>query len=197
MIKIGIVGDIGSGKSFTAKQFGAPIFDADKEVLKIYRKNKDCFIKLKKKIPEFINTFPIIKKELKKSILYCKTNLRKIEKIVHPKVQRNMRKFIELNKKKKILIFDVPLLMENKDFKKNFVYVFVDSKKKDILKRLKKRKNYNKKMIINLRKSQLSLEIKRKKSDYIIKNHFKRLNLKKRVKIIKKKILNNYERSGT
>ena len=49
MIKIGIVGDIGSGKSFAAKQFGSPIFDADKEVLKIYRKDKDCFIKLKKK----------------------------------------------------------------------------------------------------------------------------------------------------
>ena len=49
MIKIGIVGDIGSGKSFTAKLFGSPIFDADKEVLKIYRNDKDCFIRLKKK----------------------------------------------------------------------------------------------------------------------------------------------------
>jgi len=49
MIKIGIVGDIGSGKSFTAKQFGTPIFDADKEVLKIYKKDRDCFNKLKKK----------------------------------------------------------------------------------------------------------------------------------------------------
>ncbi len=49
MIKVGILGDIGSGKSFTAKQFGCPVFDADKEVLKIYNKDKDCFIKLKKK----------------------------------------------------------------------------------------------------------------------------------------------------
>ena len=49
MIKIGILGDIGSGKSFTAKQFSSPIFDADKEVSKIYKKDKDCFIKLKKK----------------------------------------------------------------------------------------------------------------------------------------------------
>ena len=87
--------------------------------------------------------------------------------------------------------------MENKNFKKSFVYVFVDSKKKDILKRLKKRKNYDKRIIENLRKSQLPLEFKRKKSDYVIKNDFKKLNLKKRVKIIKKKILNNYERSST
>ena len=197
MIKIGILGDIGSGKSFTAKQFSSPIFDADKEVLKIYRKDKDCFIKLKKKIPKFIISFPIKKSELKKSIFENKKNLKIIEKIVHPKVQNNMKKFIKFNKKKKILIFDIPLLMENKNFKKNFVYVFVDSKKKDILKRLKKRKNYNKKIIENLRKSQLPLEFKRKKSDYVIKNDFKKLNLKKRVKIIKKKILNNYERNST
>jgi len=197
MIKIGIVGDIGSGKSFAAKQFGSPIFDADKEVLKIYRKDKDCFIKLKKKIPKFITSFPIKKNQLKKSIFEDKANLKKIEKIVHPKVQKNMRKFIELNKKKKILIFDIPLLMENKNFKKSFIYVFVDSKKKDILKRLKKRKNYDKRIIENLRKSQLPLEFKRNKSDYVIKNDFKKLNLKKRVKIIKKKILNNYEISST
>ena len=87
--------------------------------------------------------------------------------------------------------------MENKNFKKDFIYIYVDSKKKDILKKLKKRKNYNKKIIENLRKSQLPLEFKRKKSNYVIKNDFKKLNLKKRVKIIKKKILNNYERSST
>ena len=36
MIKIGILGDIGSGKSFVSKQFGLPIFNADKEVKNIY-----------------------------------------------------------------------------------------------------------------------------------------------------------------
>ena len=62
-------------------------------------------------------------------------------------------------------------------------------KKKDINKRLRKRKNFNKKIIKMLRKSQLPLEIKKKKSDYIIKNDFNRLNLKKRVKILVKKLL--------
>ena len=49
MIKICIIGDIGSGKSFVAKQFKYPIFNADIEVNKIYKKNKFCFKKLKKK----------------------------------------------------------------------------------------------------------------------------------------------------
>ena len=48
MIKIAILGDIGSGKTFIAKLFGFPVFNADKEVIKIYKKNKKCFNKLKK-----------------------------------------------------------------------------------------------------------------------------------------------------
>ena len=130
-----------------------------------------------------------LQKELKKSILYNKKNLKKIEKIVHPKIQKNMRKFIELNKREKILIFDIPLLMENKIFKKNFVYVFVDSKKKDIFKRLKKRKNYNKKLLDRFRNIQLSLDYKRKKSDFIIKNNFTKKTVKKDINNVLKKIL--------
>ena len=43
MIKIGILGNIGSGKSFVAKSFGYPVFNADEEVSKIYKKEKKSF----------------------------------------------------------------------------------------------------------------------------------------------------------
>ena len=194
MIKIGIVGDIGSGKSFIARQFGYPVFDADKQVSKIYKENNNCFKKLKKKLPNFIKSFPIKKKELKTAVLNSKNNLKKIENIVHPEVQKYMKKFIKINKNKKILIFDIPLLIENKIYNKNkMVLVFVDAKKKDINKKLRKRKNYDEKIIKKLRKFQLPLEIKKKKSNYLIKNDFKSLNLRKHVKILKNKILNANE----
>ena len=187
MIKIGILGDIGSGKSFVAKLFGYPVFDADKEVSKIYKKNKNCFKKLKRKLPKYINSFPIKKKELKDAVLANKKNLKKIENIIHPEVQKNMKEFIKINKDKKILVFDIPLLLEKKIYnKKNMKLVFVQAKKKDIIKKLKKRKNYNEKIIKKLRSLQLPLEIKKNKSNYIIKNNFKSLNLKKHVKILKK-----------
>ena len=191
MIKIGILGDIGSGKSFVAKQFGYPVFNADKEVSKLYSKNKDCFHKLKKKLPEFVTSFPIKKKQLKDAILENKENIKKIEKIVHPKVQENLKKFINKNKGKKILVLDIPLLIENNIKKKNYTLVFVEAKKKDIIKNLKKRKNYNKKIFNSLKKLQLSLEVKKKKSHYIIKNDFKRSNIKKHVKLLVNKILKN------
>ena len=79
--------------------------------------------------------------------------------------------------------------MENKNVKKNYIIVFVDAKKRDIDKKLKKRKNYNKDILKKLAKAQLPLEIKRKKAHYIIKNNFKKKTLIKNVKILLKKIL--------
>ena len=189
MIKIGILGDIGSGKSFVAKQFGFPVFNADKEVQKIYKKDKRFFIKLKKTIPKYIFSFPINKKEISKSIISNQRNLKKIIKIVHPIIRLRMNQFIRKNKKKKIIILDVPLLLENKIYKKVNILVFVDAKNKEIIKNLKKRKNYNLKILKILKKFQLPLKYKKKKSDFIIKNNFKMKPVKKKIKLLKEKIL--------
>ena len=189
MIKIGILGDIGSGKTFVANNFGYPVFNADIEVSKIYKNNKSCFKILKKNFPKHIFSFPINKKEISKLILSNKKNLKKINKIVHPIVRARMNKFINKNKKKKIVVLDIPLLLENKIKRKDFTLVFVDAKKKDIVKNLKKRKNYNLKIIKLLKKFQLSLNYKKKISNFIIKNNFKMESVKKSVKLIKTKIL--------
>mgnify|MGYP001342592753 CR=1 FL=1 len=196
MIKIGILGDIGSGKSYIANQFGYPVFNADTEVKKIYKRNKKCFKKLKKKFPKYIFSFPIKKKELYKVILVNKNNVKKINKIIHPEVRLRMNKFIKKNKRKKAIVLDIPLLLEGKINNEDDILVFIDAKKKEIKKKLKQRKIYNKKVFKELKKIQLPLEIKKKKSNYIIKNNFKKKSVKKNVKILKKKIFKN-ERSGT
>ena len=189
MIKIGILGDIGSGKSYVAKQFGCPVFDADTEVAKIYKKNRICFNRLKNKLPKYISSFPVKKSELGKAIIDNQSNLKKIIKIVHPIVRANMNKFFRKNKNKKIVVLDIPLLIENKINKKNYILIFVDAKKKEIQRRLKKRPNYNPKIFYKLKKLQFPLEFKRRKSDFIIKNNFKSSSIKKNVKILKNKIL--------
>ena len=120
MIIIGIVGDIGSGKSYVAKQFGYPVFNADNEVTKIYKNSKSCFRKLKDKFPKFIKSFPIKKSELINAILTNKKNIYKINQIIHPLVRKQMNLFLLKNKKKKFVILDIPLLLENKIYKKNF-----------------------------------------------------------------------------
>ena len=191
MIKIGIVGDIGSGKSYVSKQFGFPVFNADIEVNKIYKKNKKCFKKLNKTFPNYIISFPIKKKEILKVIFKNKNNIKKINQIVHLEVRFAMNKFLKKNKKKKAVVLDVPLLLENKIDNKEDIIVFVKSKKKEIKKRLKKRKNFNPKILEKLKKLQLPIERKIKKSDYILKNNFKDIYIKKNVKILKNKIFKN------
>ena len=196
MIRIGIIGDIGSGKSYIAKQFGFPIFNADLEVSKIYKKNRKCFKKLKRTFPNHIRSFPIKRKELFQAVLENKKNVKKINKIIHPEVRLKMKKFLKKNKKKSVVVLDIPLLLEGKINKRRDILLFVEAKKKDINKRLKKRHNFNSKIIKKLKKLQLPLEIKKKKSNFIIKNNFKSMFVKKNVKIIKNKILKN-ERSSS
>ena len=191
MIVLAVVGDIGSGKSYVAKQFGSPVFNADIEVSKLYRKNKKCYIKLKKALPNFITSFPVKKNELFKAILANQHNLKKITKIIHPTVQFKMNNFLKKNKNKKFIVLDIPLLMENKINKKNYVLIFVDAEKKEINKRLEKRHNVNFKIIRKLKKLQLPVEIKKKQSDFIIKNNFRNNSIKKSVKKLLKRILFN------
>jgi len=195
MIVIGILGDIGSGKSLLAKQFNYPVFNADNEVSEIYRKNKSCYYKLRANLPKYIKSFPVDKIEIGKAILANKYNLKKIVNIVHPLVRKKMNIFLKKNIKRKMVILDIPLLIENNLNKKNDILIFIESRKSQIESRLKKRKNYNKKIIANLRKLQKTLSYKKKISTYIIKNDFKLLTIKKKVKFIKKKILN--ERNNT
>ena len=189
MIRIALVGDIGSGKSYVAKNFGYPVFNADIEVGKLYKKNRKIFNKLKKILPKYFYLFPINKKEVLKAILANRSNLRKIVKIIHLEVRKKLSIFLKKNKNKKIVILDIPLLLENKINKKNDILVFVQAKKLDILKRLKKRENFNPRLLSKFRKIQLPLDYKKNKSEFIIKNNFTNKSVKREIKNILKVIL--------
>ena len=189
MIKIGILGDIGSGKSYIARKFGYPVFNADQEVRKLYKRNKRIFIKLKKILPKFIYSFPINKNEIINAIFANKINLKKITKIIHSEVRKEMNKFLKKHTNKKIVILDIPLLLENKINKEGDMLVFVKSNKKDVLKRLKKRPGFNNKLFIKFKKIQLPLDYKMKKSHFIIKNNFTNKSVKRDIKYILKRIL--------
>ena len=185
MIRIGIVGDIGSGKSYIANLFGYPVFNADLEVAKIYKTNKRCFNRLKKILPKYFLAFPINKIQIVKAIEDSEKNLKKITKIIHPEIRKKLFFFLKKNKKSKVVILDIPLLVENKLNQKNDIIVFIQSKKSEIIKRLKKRNNFNLNLYNQFKKIQLSPSYKKKKSNYIIKNNF----INKFVKISVKKIL--------
>jgi len=189
MIKIGILGDIGSGKSFVARNFGFPVFNADYEVAKLYQQNKNIFNKLKKKLPKYIYSFPIEKLEISNAILANNKNLSIIVKIVHLEIRKKMYDFLNKNKNKKIVILDIPLFLENKINKKKDLLVFVQANRASIAERLKKRKNFNQKLFKKFKNIQYSTKYKKKKSHFIIKNNFTKKSVTDGVQNILKKIL--------
>ena len=195
MIRIGILGDIGSGKSFVAKNFGYPVFNADHEVSKLYEKNFNVYQKLKKILPKYIFEFPINKIQLSNAILANNSNLKKIIKIVHKEIRNKLRFFLKKNKNKKYVILDIPLLLENKINKKKDILVYVEAGKTEILRNLKKRKNFNARIINKFKKIQLPLAYKKRNSRFIIKNKFTQKSVKDGIKKILKAIKN--ERSSS
>ena len=188
MIKIGILGDIGAGKSYVAQNFGYPVFNADYEVAKLYQQNKNVFNNLKIKLPKHIHSFPVKKIEISNAILANKNNLNKIIKIVHTEIRKKMNLFLKKNKDSKIVILDIPLLLENKINKKDDILVYVQATKFNILRRLKKRKNFNQKLLKKFKSIQLPITYKKKKSHYIVKNNFTKKSVNDGIKKILKEI---------
>ena len=189
MIRLAILGEIGSGKSYVARLFGFPIFNADEQVSFLYKNDKLIFRKLNKSLPKYIKQFPIDKVQLSKAIKSDRKNLIKIIKIVHPVVRSKMKSFLKKNNNQKAVVLDIPLYLENKINLPNDVLIFVDAKKSKIQTHLKKRKNYDSRLISILQSIQLSTDIKKMRSDLIIKNDFNKKNAKKKVKEIIREII--------
>ena len=189
MIRIAVLGGIGSGKTYIAKLFNFPVFNADLEVAKIYKNNKQCFKKLKKKLPEYFLSFPVKKDQIIRAITNNEKNLKEITKIIHPEIRKKMHIFLKNNKKNKAVVLDIPLFLENKLNKKSDILIFIQSNKSETIKRLKNRDNFNIDLFKKFKKIQLPLSFKKNKSNYIIKNNFRKKPVRQRVERILKKII--------
>ena len=189
MIRVCVLGSIGSGKSFISKLFNCPIFNADREVNYIYKNDINCFKKLNKKLPKYIKSYPIKKKELINAIVSKKNNLKLISSVVHPIVRKRMKIFLDQKKSSKIVVLDVPLLIENKLNQKNDFLLFVNAHRSKILARLKKRKYFDKEIHKTLNQNQATMLRKREIANYIIDNNFSPNIMKNKINKLKKRIL--------
>jgi len=188
MIALGIVGEIGSGKTYVSKVFnnyGYYVFDADKIVHNIYKKNKLINQKISKIFK--LNSNKINLKDLVNVIIKKPSELIKLNKIIHPEVKKKLLQFIKKNKKEKLIVLDIPLLLET-----NFKYfadivVFLDTEVK-MLSKFRKKRKINIKLINVFKKYHFSKEKKKALSDFVIKNT--NLNsLKSQTRILLNKII--------
>ncbi len=182
MIKIGITGSVSSGKTTASKIISTrrgPLFSADKVVKKLYTQSN-----FKKLIAKQLNLQLNVnfKENVKNRILQKKESLKKLEKIIHPLVRREMFIFSKKNKNKKFLFFEIPLLIESKLIKYFDTIIFIKSKNNLRLKRYKL-KGGSVKLFSLLNKQQLKDTEKMKLCDHIVVNN-------KSLTVLKKNLLN-------
>ena len=186
MLKIGLTGGIGSGKTKAAEYFSklkVPIIDADKIAHELLKPDTKLH---KKVISHFGKDFltsknTLNRKKLRNLIFSNKKERLWLEKLLHPAIQK------EINKKAKKLkspycIIAVPLLFETKFPIKIDRALVIDCWKKDQINRIRKRDKSSINQAKSIIKTQIDRKLRLKKADDAIKNTSTIDNLKKSVK---------------
>ena len=193
MVRIGILGSVGSGKTFIAnifKELSFNIFSADNEVANIYKNNKIVNKKIAKFFKLKLYKGKINKNDLRDSLKKNPKKFKFLNKTIHPIVRKRLAIFLSRFKKNKLVVLDIPLLVENKMLNFVDILVLVKTRSNSFLSRIKKRKNLDKQFLNILKKQQASEKIKETYADFIIYNSSKN-KVKLQVKNIIDKILLN------
>jgi dephospho-CoA kinase len=193
MVRVGILGSVGSGKTFIAnifKELSFNIFSADNEVANIYKNNKIVNKKIAKFFKLKLYKGKINKQDLRDSLKKNPKKFKFLNKTIHPIVRKRLAIFLSRFKKNKLVVLDIPLLVENKMLNFVDILVLVKTRSNSFLSRIKKRKNLDKQFLNILRKQQASEKIKESYADFIIYNSSKN-KVKLQVKNIIDKILLN------
>jgi dephospho-CoA kinase len=193
MVRVGILGSVGSGKTFIAnifKELSFNIFSADNEVVNIYKNNKIVNKKIAKFFKLKLYKGKINKQDLRDSLKKNPKKFKFLNKTIHPIVRKRLAIFLSRFKKNKLVVLDIPLLMENKMLNFVDILVLVKTRSNSFLSRIKKRKNLDKQFLNILKKQQASEKIKETYADFIIYNSSKN-KVKLQVKNIIDKILLN------
>ena len=193
MVRVGIIGSVGSGKSFVANIFNElnfNIFSADNEVNNIYKKNKSVNKKISRFFKLKLYKGRIDKQELRDALKKNPKKFSFLNKIIHPIVRKKLVLFLSKFKKTRLVVLDIPLLVENKMFNFVDIFILIKTRSNSFNNRIKKRKNLDKHFLNILKKQQRSEKIKEGHADFVIYNSSKN-KVKLQVKNILDKILLN------
>ena len=176
MYKIGITGSIGTGKTTIANIFALfkiPIFDADREIKNILKK-KEIKQKLKNIWPLIVKKDQIDKLKLREIIFSNNTEKNKLEKLLYPYLEIELKIFEAANDKKNILVYDVPLIYETKTEKRYDKILLAHCNKEIQRERVLTRDNISISLFEKILASQLSFDDKIKFKPQVIntKNKF-------------------------
>lgn len=192
MVKIGLTGRIGSGKTTVMKmlvKMRAKAFDADRQVHRFYRDpSHPVYKKVKKIIPEAEQGSEISREKLKKIVFEKNHKLRQLERIVHPEVIKALKEWLSVKKKEDICVAELPLLFELKLGNLFDKTVLLKVKEEILVKRLKKKYGFSDSEIRQRLSLYLPVEEKEKKSSFVLNNNSGLKNLEKEVSVLWQRI---------
>ena len=172
MIKIGLTGSIGMGKTETGKIFselGFPIYNADDVVHKLYESGQKGAEKIKEAFPNSINSDGSVNREsLSAEVLGNADKIRALESIIHPLVGEDREIFFQENADSPAVVLDIPLLFETGGEKFVDIVVVVDAPVDIQEERVLSRPNMTKEKLEKIIAEQIPNDIKKEKADFVV-----------------------------
>ncbi len=171
MIKIGLTGSIGMGKSTTAKMFrdeGCPVFDADAAVHALYEKGGEAVPIIRSVFPDAIKRGAVDRAVLGRYMRDDPLQLEVLESFIHPLVNKAREAFFKDNKDAAIVVLDVPLLFEA-GLEKHVNYIVVVTAPEQVQrKRVLAREGMSPELFESLLSRQILDKDKRRRADALV-----------------------------
>ena len=170
LIKIGLTGCIGMGKSTTLKMFedeGILTWSADEAVSRLYAKDGEAVLKVQSLTPQSIVNNSVSRENLREQVKKRPEILLSLELIVNPLIKTDRENFLRSNSQEKAVVLDLPLLFENKmesDFDK---IVVVSASARVQKERVLSRNTMDIKLLNIIKSKQISDKEKRSRADFI------------------------------
>lgn len=171
MIRIGLTGSIGMGKSAVSamfRQLGVPVFDADAEVHKLQGPGGALVDRIEAHFPGTTGPSGVDRQKLGAAVLGNPDALRALEHIVHPAVYHARQRFLLRNRARPLVVLDIPLLFEKGGTKQVDVTVVVSAHGFLQRRRVLRRKGMTEVKLRHIRRLQVPDHVKRQKADHVI-----------------------------
>ncbi len=168
---LGLTGSIAMGKTTVSNMFrdlGTPVWCADNEVNRLYKKNGAATNEIEIQFPSVVIETGVDKNKLRDLIHEDNSVLKKIEGIVHPLLDISKCDFIKKNKTLPLIIFDIPLLFEKKQEKNFDAVLVVTASETTQKKRVLSRKNITEKDFQLIKRNQMNEKEKLKRANFLI-----------------------------
>jgi dephospho-CoA kinase len=173
MTVIGLTGSIGMGKSRAAsvlRRFGIPVHDADREVHRLYARGGAAVPLVEKAFPGTTKSGSVDVEHLRQLMATDPSVLGRLERIVHPLVRREARRFLmrAAARRLPLVVLDVPLLFETGGHRRVDATLVVSAPRRIQLARVLARPGMTRERLDALEARQVPDVEKRRRADFIV-----------------------------